>query len=108
MSTLLVGGRTLRRRCAWVVAVVVFPVGNMNVLVDWTFEFMNGSWRVPAVEVVPVSLTAEGMVPLMIPCLMAEVDMRAALLRVVLECIWRHGGDVRLWLCVLVGCQCLL
>ncbi len=43
MSTVLVGVRTLRRRCAWVVAVVVVPVGNMNVLVDWTLECMNGS-----------------------------------------------------------------
>ena len=70
----------MRRRCAWVVAVVVFPVGNMNVLVDWTFEFMNGSWRVPAVEVVPVSLTADGMEPLKIPCLMVLGDMWVALL----------------------------
>ena len=55
------------RRCAWVVAVVVVPVGNMNVLVDWMFECMNGSWRVPAVEVAPVLLTADAMVPLKMP-----------------------------------------
>jgi hypothetical protein len=60
------------------------------------------------VEMVSLSLTAEGMVLLMIPCLMAEVDMRADLLWVVLECICRHVGDVHLWLCVLVGHQCLL
>ena len=108
MSTVLVGARTLRRSCAWVVAMVVAPVGSMKILVDRVSECRNGSWRVPAVEVVPVSLTAEGMVPLMIPCLMAAVDMRADLLRVVLECFWWRGRDVCLWLHVLVRCQCLL
>jgi hypothetical protein len=58
------------------------------------------------VEVVPVLLTAEEMVSLIIPCLMAEVDMRDDLLKVVLECIWRREGDVCLWLCVLVRRQC--
>jgi hypothetical protein len=43
------------------------------------------------VEVAPVSLTAEGMVPLMVPCLMADADMRADLWWVVLVCICRCG-----------------
>ena len=80
MSTVLAGVRTLRRRCAWVVAVVVVPVGNMNVLVERAFEWMNGSCRVPAVEVAPVSLTADGMEPLLIPSLMVRGDMWVALL----------------------------
>ena len=54
---------------------VVAPVGSMKILVDLVSECRNGSWMVPAVEVAPVSLIAEGMVPSMIPCLMAEVDM---------------------------------
>jgi hypothetical protein len=41
------------------------------------------------VEVAPVSLIAEGMVPLLIPCLMAAVDMWVELLRVVVACLWR-------------------
>ena len=80
MSTMLAGARMLRRSCTWFVAVVVAPVGSMEILVDWVSECRNGSWRVPAVKVAPVSLTAEGMVPLMIPSLMAEVDMRVDLL----------------------------
>ena len=83
-------------------------MGSMKILVDLVSECRNGSWRVPAVEVALVSLVAEGMVPLMIPCLMAEVDMRVELLRVVVACFWRCGGDVLWWPCVLVRCQCLL
>ena len=49
-------------------AVVV--VRNMNVLVERAVEWMNGSCSVPAVEVAPVSLTADGMEPLLIPSLM--------------------------------------
>ena len=41
MSTLLGGVRMLRRSFAWVVVVVVAPVGSMNVLEDWMFECMN-------------------------------------------------------------------
>ena len=80
MSTVLAGVRTLRRRCALVVAVVVVPVGNMNVLVECAFEWMNGSCSVPAVEVAPVSLTADGMEPLVTPSLMVWGDMWVALL----------------------------
>jgi len=65
----------LRRSFAWVVVVVVAPVGSMNVLEDLKFECMNGSWRVPVVDVAPVSLTADGMEPLMIPCLMDEGEL---------------------------------
>ena len=70
MSTVLAGGRTLRRSCAWIVAAVVVPVGNINILVERVLERMNGSCRVPAVEVAPVLLTADGMEPLLIPSLM--------------------------------------
>ena len=80
MSTVLAGVRTLRRRCAWVVAVVVVSVGNMNVLVEWALEWMNGSCSVPAVEVALVSLTADGIEPLLIPSFMVWGDMWVALL----------------------------
>ncbi len=80
MSTVLAGVCTLRRRCAWVVAVVVVPVGNMNVLVERAFEWMNPSCRVPAVEVAPVSLIADGIEPLLIPSLMVQGDMWVAIL----------------------------
>lgn len=75
MSTVLAGGRTLRRSCAWIVAAVVVPVGNIKILVERVLEWVNGSWRVPAVEVAPVSLTADGMEPLLIPSLMVRGDM---------------------------------
>ncbi len=80
MSTVLAGGRALRRRCACIVAVVLVPVGNMNVLVERALEWMNGSCREPAVEVAPVSLTADGMEPLLMPSLMVWGDMRVAVL----------------------------
>jgi hypothetical protein len=76
---------------AWVVALVVVPVGSINVLVDRVSECRNGSWRVRAVEVVPVLLTAEGMVPLMIPSSIAEDDMWVDLWWVLLVCICMHG-----------------
>ena len=91
MSTVLAGVRTLRSSSAWVVAVVVAPMGSMNVLVDWMSEYMNGSWRVPAVDVAPVSLTVDGMEPLMIPCLMVEGDMWVDLWWVFLMCVCLHG-----------------
>ena len=40
MSTLLAGERMLRRSFDWVVAVVVAPVGSMNVLEDWMYEWV--------------------------------------------------------------------
>ena len=64
-------------------------MGSMKILVDLVSECRNGSWRVPAVEVAPVLLIAEGMVPSLIPCLMAAVDMWVELLRVVVACLWR-------------------
>jgi hypothetical protein len=59
---------------------VVVPVGNINILVERVLERMNGSCRVPAVEVAPVSLTADGMEPLLIPSLMVRGDMWVAVL----------------------------
>lgn len=50
-------------------------MGSMKVLVDRMSVCRNGSCRVPAVEVAPVLLTANGMVPLKMPCLMAADDM---------------------------------
>jgi len=51
------------------VACAVPPVGNRKTLVDGTVVVWKGSWRVPAVDVAPVSLIAEGIVPLAMPSL---------------------------------------
>ena len=72
-------------------AVVVAPMGSMNVLVDWMSECMNRAWRVPAVDVAPVSLTSDGMEPLMIPCLIVEGDMWVDLWWVLLMCVCLNG-----------------
>ena len=47
----------------------MLPVGRTNVLVDFVCPGWNGSCGAPAVDVAPVSLTADGMVPLKMPCL---------------------------------------
>ena len=45
------------------------PVGNRKTLVDGSMVVWNGSWRVPAVDVAPVLLIAEKIVPLAMPSL---------------------------------------
>ena len=57
------------------VAVTVPPVGRMNTLDERVVVSSKGSCGAPAVEVAPVSLTADGMDPFMIPRLSAVVDM---------------------------------
>ena len=75
MSTMLAGALMLRRSFESLVAVAVPPVGRIKTLVDRVVVSSKGSWGVPAVEVAPVSLTADAMDPFMIPCLRAVVDM---------------------------------
>ena len=58
MSTWFVGARTSSRSCERCVACAVPPVGNRKTLVDGTVVVLKGSWRVPAVDVAPVSLIA--------------------------------------------------
>ena len=57
------------------VAVTVPPVGRMNTLDERVVVSSKGSCGAPAVEVAPVSLTADGMDPSMMPRLSAVVDM---------------------------------
>ena len=75
MSTMLAGARTLCRSFARLVAVTVPPVGRMNTLDERVVVSSKGSCGAPAVEVAPVSLTADGMDPSMIPRLSAVADM---------------------------------
>ena len=55
--------------CDVCVACAVPPVGNKKTLLEGLLVVWKGSWRVPAVDVVLVSLIAEGMEPLSMPCL---------------------------------------
>ena len=80
MSTMLAGALTLRRSFKSLVAVAVPPVGRMKTLVDRAVVSSKGSWDAPAVEVALVSLTADGMEPLLIPSLMVRGDMWVAVL----------------------------
>ena len=75
MSTMLAGGRTLCRSFATLVALAVPPVGRINILEEMVVVSSKGSWGAPAVEVAPVSLTADAIDPSMITCLRAVVDM---------------------------------
>jgi hypothetical protein len=47
----------------------------MKTLDDRMVVSLKGSWGAPLVEVAPVLLTADAMVPFMRPCLRAAVDM---------------------------------
>ena len=69
MSTWLVGACTSSKSCERCVACAVLPVGNRKILLEGSLVVWKGSWRVPAVDVAPVSLIAEGMEPLAIPSL---------------------------------------
>ena len=51
------------------------PVGNKKTLLEGLLVVWKGSWRVPAVDVAPVSLIAEGMDPLHMPCLISFLVM---------------------------------
>jgi hypothetical protein len=69
MSTWLAGARTSNKSCERCVACAVPPFGNRKTLLDGSLVVRKGSWRVPAMDVAPVSLIAEGMEPLAIPSL---------------------------------------
>ena len=64
---------------------------NIKILVERVLEWVNGSWRVPAVEVAPVSLTADGMEPLLIPSLMVRGDMWVDVLRMLIVPVCLSG-----------------
>ena len=51
------------------------PVGRMKTLDERVVVSLKGSCGAPAVEVAPVSLTADAMVRFMIPHLSAVVDV---------------------------------
>lgn len=67
ISTTLAGDLTGSRSLAWWVDDVVPPVGRQKVLFVWVFIVSNGSLDFPTVDVVPVSLTPDAIVPLLIP-----------------------------------------
>jgi hypothetical protein len=75
MSTMLAGALILRRSFKSLVSVGVSPVVRMKTLDERVVVSSKGSWGDPAVEVVPVSLTADVIVPFMILSVRAVVDM---------------------------------
>ena len=72
---MLAGAHTLCRSLVSLVALAVPPVGRMNTLEEMVVVSLKGSWGAPAMEVAPVSLTADAMDRFMMPCLRAAVDM---------------------------------
>ena len=85
MLTMLADALAVRRSFEGLVAVAVPPVRRMKTLVNRVVVSSKGSWGAPVAEVAPLSLTADAMVPFMILCLRAMVDM---------------DGPVALWMCV--------
>ena len=81
------------------VAVAVLPVGRRNNLDERVVVSSKGSCGAPAVEVAPVSLTADAMVRFMIPHLSAVVDMGGLVVvccelmhrRILCDCLSRHA-----------------
>ena len=67
MFTWLAGARMSSKSCERCVACTVLPVGNKKTLLDGLLDVWNRSWRVPAIDVAPVSLIAEGMEQLCMP-----------------------------------------
>ena len=57
-----------------VVAGGVPPVGSPNTFVDISLVAMNGSVGFPAVDLAPVSLIADGMVPSIMPYISSAFD----------------------------------
>ena len=81
------------------VAVAVPPIGRRNTLLDFLFDDSNGSFGVPAVEVAPVSLTAEAMVPSMIPFIIWFLVIAMPLFLLFLFWFAFSHGLCLLWMC---------
>ena len=69
MYTLFAGALMLRWSLTTVVAGAVPPVGSPNTFVEISLVAKNGYVGFPAVELAPVSLIADGMVPSITPCI---------------------------------------
>ena len=67
MSTLLTGAHTFNCSVSTFVAAIVPPVGRLQTLLENLSIGSKGSSMAPTVEVVPVLLTVDGMVPSFIP-----------------------------------------
>ncbi len=84
-STIFAGSRTFKCSFAILDAAVVPPVGRWKILLDFMLVSLKGSFSLPAVEVAPVSLTPDGMLPSSIPFFICSSSRRARLLLFMLE-----------------------
>lgn len=96
MSAWLVGVHTSSKSWDRCVTCAVPPVGSIKTSLDGVLVVRKGSWRVPAIDIAPVSLIAEGMKPLVMLCLTWFLVMLAvlclALCLVVGEVLERYNG----------------
>ncbi len=65
LADVCTSSKSLERR----IVCAMLPVCNIKTLLDGMADVWKGSCRVPAVDVAPVLLIAEGMEPLVMPCL---------------------------------------
>ena len=95
MSTLFAGALMLRWIFATVVAGAVPPFGSPNTFVEISLVDTNGSVGFPAVEMTPVSLIADGMVPSIMPCISSSFE-RPFSRRLCFWCEFTHGRRLAL------------
>ena len=101
MSTLFAGALMLRFSLTTVVAGAVPPVGSPNTFVEISLVDANGSVGFPAVEMVPVSLIADRMVPSVIPCISSAFE-RPFSRRLFFWCAFSQGRRLALILIALL------
>ena len=104
MYTLFAGSLMLRWSLDTVVAGVVLPVGSPNNLVDISLVARNRSVGFPALDMAPVSLIADGMIPYIIPCISSAFESSLSrrlcfwcafyqgrrLVLILVALLWRH------------------
>ena len=91
MFTLLAGARTFNCNVATFDAVAVPPVGRLKTLDENSSVGLKGSLMAPAVEVAPVSPTADGMVPSRIPFIISSGVYPPRARRLCLRLEFSHG-----------------
>ena len=84
MSTLFAGALMLRCSLATVVAGAMPPVGSPNTFVEISLVATNEFVGFPAVELAPVSLISDGMVPSIMPCISLAFERTLSLI----FCFW--------------------
>ena len=72
MSTSVAGSLNSCINLAFTLALAVPPVGRWKTLSEEWFDNLNGCQPLPAFEVAPVSLIADGIVPFIIMVLMSS------------------------------------